>query len=114
MTINLPVPYGGRLVATITADATRTELAYADSWRDSGDRFAISLAMPIREQPYSAELVLPWLMNLLPEGEPLRAMMRCLARRRKMSWESLSKRAMIWPVRSPLRPGHFQVRRPIG
>ncbi len=76
--MNLPVLYDGRLVATITAGATRTELAYADSWRDAGDRFAISLAMPIREQPYAAELVLPWLMNLLPEGEPLRAMMRVL------------------------------------
>jgi serine/threonine-protein kinase HipA len=78
MTMELPVLYDDRLVAMITADATRTELAYSQAWRDADDRFAISLAMPIREQPYSAELVLPWLMNLLPEGEPLRAMMRVL------------------------------------
>lgn len=76
--MDLPILFDERLVATITADATRTELVYSQAWRDAGDRFAISLAMPIREQPYSAGLVLPWLMNLLPEGEPLRAMMRVL------------------------------------
>jgi serine/threonine-protein kinase HipA len=34
--------------------------------------------MPIRPEPYDGEKVLPWLMNLLPEGEPLRAMTRAL------------------------------------
>jgi serine/threonine-protein kinase HipA len=34
--------------------------------------------MPIRPEPYDGELVLPWLLNLLPEGEPLRAMTRAL------------------------------------
>jgi serine/threonine-protein kinase HipA len=34
--------------------------------------------MPIRPEPFDSALVLPWLMNLLPEGEPLRAMTRAL------------------------------------
>jgi len=34
--------------------------------------------MPIRPEPYEGDQVLPWLMNLLPEGEPLRAMTRAL------------------------------------
>lgn len=34
--------------------------------------------MPIRPEPYEGEQVLPWLMNLLPEGEPLRAITRAL------------------------------------
>lgn len=64
------------MVATISADAQATRLAYADAWRSSPDRFPASLAMPIRPEPYEGELVLPWLMNLLPEGKPLRAMTR--------------------------------------
>jgi serine/threonine-protein kinase HipA len=34
--------------------------------------------MPLQTEPYGDELVLPWLMNLLPEGGPLRAMTRAL------------------------------------
>lgn len=76
--MDLPVHYEDRPVATISADARETRLAYADVWRSSSDSFPISLAMPIRPEPYEGEQVLPWLMNLLPEGEPLRAMTRAL------------------------------------
>lgn len=34
--------------------------------------------MPLQREPYDSDLVLPWVMNLLPEGEPLRAMVRAL------------------------------------
>ena len=76
--MDLPVHFEDRLVATISADAQTTRLAYADAWNSSADSFPISLAMPIRPEPYEGEQVLPWLMNLLPEGEPLRAMTRAL------------------------------------
>jgi serine/threonine-protein kinase HipA len=76
--VDLPVHYEDRLVATISADAQATRLAYADAWNSSADSFPVSLAMPIRPEPYEGEQVLPWLMNLLPEGEPLRAMTRAL------------------------------------
>ncbi|WP_186402495.1 type II toxin-antitoxin system HipA family toxin [Sphingopyxis sp. P1IMeth2] len=76
--MDLRVHYGDRLVATISADAQATRLAYADAWSSSADSFPVSLAMPIRPQPYEGGQVLPWLMNLLPEGEPLRAMARAL------------------------------------
>ena len=76
--MDLPVHYEGRLVATISADAQGTRLAYADAWGSSADNFSVSLAMPIRPEPYEGDRVLPWLMNLLPEGEPLRAMTRAL------------------------------------
>ena len=76
--MDLPVSYAGRPVATIIADAERTDLFYHSDWQTAADRFPISIAMPVRPAPYSAELVLPWLMNLLPEGEPLRAMTRVL------------------------------------
>jgi serine/threonine-protein kinase HipA len=76
--VELPVSYAGRPVATIIADAGRTDLLYHPDWQTAPDRFPISIAMPIGPETYSAELVLPWLMNLLPEGEPLRAMTRVL------------------------------------
>ena len=76
--MNLPVHYEDRLVATISADAQATRLTYQDAWLTSPDRFPVSLAMPLRPEPYGGELVLPWLLNLLPEGEPLRAMTRAL------------------------------------
>ncbi|MGN6289398.1 MAG: type II toxin-antitoxin system HipA family toxin [Sphingopyxis terrae] len=76
--MDLPVHHEDRLVATISADAQTTSLVYADAWSSSADSFSISLAMPIRPEPYEGEQVLPWLMNLLPEGEPLRAMTRAL------------------------------------
>lgn len=76
--MDLPVHYEDRLVATISADAQATRLAYAGAWCSSADGFPVSLAMPIRPEPYEGEKVLPWLMNLLPEGEPLRAMTRVL------------------------------------
>ena len=76
--MDLPVHYEDRLVATISADAQTTRLAYADAWVSSADSFPVSLAMPIQPEPYEGDQVLPWLMNLLPEGEPLRAMTRAL------------------------------------
>lgn len=76
--MDLPVHYEDRLVATISADAQVTRLTYADAWGSSADSFPVSLAMPIRPEPYEGDQVLPWLMNLLPEGEPLRAMTRAL------------------------------------
>jgi len=76
--VDVPIHYEGRRVATISADGQATRLAYDDSWLVSEDRFPVSLAMPIRPEPYDDALVLPWLMNLLPEGEPLRAMTRAL------------------------------------
>ena len=76
--MDIPVHYEDRLVATISADAQATRLAYDDAWLSSAASFPVSLAMPIRPEPYDGEQILPWLMNLLPEGEPLRAMTRAL------------------------------------
>lgn len=76
--MDLPVHFENRLVATIRVDAQATRLTYDEAWLSSPDRFPVSLAMPLRPEAYGSELVLPWLMNLLPEGEPLRAMTRAL------------------------------------
>ena len=76
--MDLPVHYEDRLVATIGADAQATHLTYHDTWLSAPDRFPVSLAMPLQAEPFGGDLVLSWLMNLLPEGEPLRAMTRAL------------------------------------
>jgi len=78
VTVELPVHFEDRLVARIIADASGASLAYDEAWLSSPDHFPVSLAMPLRSEPYSGELLLPWLMNLLPEGEPLRAMTRAV------------------------------------
>lgn len=62
----------------ISADEHETRLTYDNAWLAAPDRFPVSLAMPLQTEPYGDELVLPWLMNLLPEGGPLRAMTRAL------------------------------------
>lgn len=41
-------------------------------------RLPISLTLPLSAADHGAEALVPWLMNLLPEGEPLRAMTRAL------------------------------------
>ena len=78
MSIALPVHLGDRLVATIHAAEQATSLQYEDAWLSAPDRFPVSLAMPLQPEPHGSERVWPWLMNLLPEGEPLRAMTRAL------------------------------------
>ncbi len=51
---------------------------YAASWRQAPGAFPVSLSMPLSQEMWGAETATPWLMNLLPEGEPLRAMTRAL------------------------------------
>ena len=78
MSVELPVHYGHRKVATIAADGKTTSLTYDETWLGARDRFPLSLSMPLQSEPYGGERVLPWVMNLLPEGDPLRAMTRAL------------------------------------
>lgn len=53
-------------------------LQYRPEWLQSPDAFPISLSMPLGDRIWTSAVVAPWLMNLLPEGDPLRAMMRAL------------------------------------
>ncbi len=53
-------------------------LRYASPWLERRDAFPISLSMPLSAEVYGPEIVAPWLMNLLPEGQPLRAMAQVL------------------------------------
>ena len=78
MSMELPVHFEHRQVATIVADAQTTSLSYDEAWLGSPESFPVSLSMPLQREPHGGDRVLPWVMNLLPEGDPLRAMTRAL------------------------------------
>jgi serine/threonine-protein kinase HipA len=73
-----PIHAGDRQVAMIETDRDGPHIQYDEAWRLADDGFAISLSMPLSTPRHGPEVVVPWLMNLLPEGEPLRAMTRAL------------------------------------
>lgn len=66
------------MVAEILTDQGAPSIRYEDAWRGGAHAFPISLTMPLERAEHAPEIVVPWLMNLLPEGEPLRAMTRAI------------------------------------
>lgn len=76
--MKLPIRYENREVATFASDERASEWRYDSTWLDAADRFPVSLTMPLSDEATAGEVVIPWLMNLLPEGEPLRALTRVL------------------------------------
>jgi serine/threonine-protein kinase HipA len=76
--MSLPVFTEDRQIAEIEVDAEGVRLRYAPDWREARGAFPISLTMPLAEAVHGAEVIGPWLTNLLPEGEPLRATTRAL------------------------------------
>lgn len=73
-----PVFHDQDMVAAIETDQAPLVLRYEPWWRGSARGFPISLTMPLDRFEHPADVLIPWLMNLLPEGEPLRAMTRAL------------------------------------
>jgi serine/threonine-protein kinase HipA len=76
--VTLPLYAEDRLVAVIEPDREGPRIHYDEAWRIAGERFPISLSMPLTAPEYGPDIAVPWLMNLLPEGEPLRAMTHAL------------------------------------
>lgn len=76
--MSLPIYAADQLVARIESDGDGPWLNYAEAWRGAGDSFPVSLTMPLAQPRHGPEVTVPWLMNLLPEGEPLRAVTRAL------------------------------------
>lgn len=76
--MELNLHFGSWPIARITADVSATRLIYATDWLASREGFPISLSMPLRSEPYDGAAVISWLMNLLPEGAPFRAMTQAL------------------------------------
>jgi serine/threonine-protein kinase HipA len=76
--MSLPIFANRTRVGTIETEAGGPRIRYEQNWRDSDEAFPISLTMPLSAPEWGADVATPWLMNLLPEGEPLRAMTRIL------------------------------------
>ncbi len=74
----LPIYADDRLIASIDADRDGPRVRYDEDWRAAADAFPISLSMPLATAVHDGDVAVPWLMNLLPEGEPLRAMTRAI------------------------------------
>lgn len=68
----------GVIAGIIESRPGETTFAYDPAWLESPASFPLSLSMPLSARPWDADVLLPWLMNLLPEGAPLRALTRAL------------------------------------
>jgi serine/threonine-protein kinase HipA len=75
---DLPVYYEDKLVGLITNGESGPSFAYSTAWRTSKTAFPLSVRMPLTDTVFLPEVLLTWLVNLLPEGEPLAAIGRNL------------------------------------
>jgi serine/threonine-protein kinase HipA len=76
--VSLPLYAGDARVAIIEGGREGPVLRYDPVWRRASDAFPVSLTLPLEAAEHGPEALVPWLMNLLPEGDPLRAMARAL------------------------------------
>ena len=76
--MSLPLFHDQAMVGVIETDGGGASLRYEGSWRADPGAFPVSLSMPLDRAEHPPRVLMPWLMNLLPEGEPLRAMTRAL------------------------------------
>jgi serine/threonine-protein kinase HipA len=76
--MSLPVFFETTEAAVVEATEAGAVVRYSPAWRADPDAIPLSLTMPLAQPEHPPEVVTPWLMNLLPEGEPLRAMTRAV------------------------------------
>lgn len=67
-----------RLVGSILQEENEHRFHYDRLWIESQDSFPVSTSFPVSAEPVSADLLIPWLANLLPEGDPLNQLARTL------------------------------------
>lgn len=71
MTSDIPVFYDTIQVGRIDLDTDGPTFVYDPSWIARANAFPLSVLMPIHGGPVPAATLVPWLMNLLPEGNAL-------------------------------------------
>ena len=69
----LNVYYESRQVGTIEVGTDGPSFVYEPSWLATRGAFPLSITMPLSTRPVKPAIFLPWAMNLLPEGEQLKA-----------------------------------------
>jgi serine/threonine-protein kinase HipA len=66
----LNVTWDGALVGHLAPEAGRgMSFSYAPAWLSAPHARAISLSLPLREEPFTGAVAGSWFANLLPEGE---------------------------------------------
>ena len=65
-------------VGDIDVDEGGPRFTYARRWQNTRQAFPVSLSMPLDTDSHPPAVLVPWLMNLLPEADPLRAVTRAL------------------------------------
>lgn len=79
MTASVPIWFDGLAVGQVDVAADGVlSLSYAERWLQTDGAFPLSVTMPLRAEPYSSDVISPWLANLLPEEEQLTALTRSL------------------------------------
>ena len=68
--MTVPIWSDAAHIADIMRDDRGGHLHYASAWLADPAAWPISLSMPLTQPRHEADRLLPWLMNLLPEGEP--------------------------------------------
>jgi len=67
-----------RLIGEIAVGPNGPSFAYDAAWRTKANAFPLSLRMPIDGTSFGPQVVLPWIMNLLPENPHLVTVGRAL------------------------------------
>ncbi len=65
-------------LAELPGSPAALEFRYEPNWLQSPERVALSLSMPLRDEPYPHDICAPFMANLLPEGDPRDAIGRRL------------------------------------
>jgi serine/threonine-protein kinase HipA len=70
--MTIPLYYETFQVGVVEQQGHGPVFLYDPRWRATPEAFPVSLSMPMEQAEHPTETLLPWLMNLLPEGDPLR------------------------------------------
>ncbi|MDR1767966.1 MAG: HipA N-terminal domain-containing protein, partial [Propionibacteriaceae bacterium] len=73
MSDELAVWLGGAMAGRLTRDGQGVQFAYDDGYRSSRRVAPLSLSMPLASRVYVSAVVEPWLDNLLPDSDAVRA-----------------------------------------
>ena len=75
----VPVWFDVLHVGDVIADEDGTlGFTYTEAWLKTRNAFPLSLRLPLKATAYPHEVILPWLVNLLPEGEQFSLLARSL------------------------------------
>ena len=79
MTSSVPIWFDSLAVGEIDVAADGSlSLRYANRWLRTAGAFPLSVTMPLHAEPYSSDVISPWLANLLPEEDQLKVLTRSL------------------------------------